>query len=60
MTRSKRLKKKEEVFAPVTPRQEYERICFICLKPKCTIFCKGPCKRAFHKFCWNQNKLNKR
>jgi hypothetical protein len=33
-------------------RLDYEKTCFVCLKPKCTIFCGGGCQRAFHSLCW--------
>lgn len=36
----------------MTLRQDYQKVCFICLKPKCSVFCGGICSRAFHNLCW--------
>ena len=33
-------------------RAFYERICWICLKPKCSIICRGTCNRVFHRLCF--------
>ena len=33
-------------------RKDYEKICWVCSKPKCSVFCQGSCNRVFHHLCF--------
>lgn len=33
-------------------KEEYiKKLCYLCEKPRCSLFCQGYCKRSFHKEC---------
>lgn len=36
----------------VRAQDNYDRACSHCLRPKCWMFCKGICGRAYHRICW--------